>query len=49
MKEQNRLLLGNALILLRHKKTRRTKGWNWLVLAAVAAAVTALGYAGSQG
>jgi len=47
MKDQNSLLLGNALILPRHKKTRRTKGWNWLALAAVAAVVTALGYAGS--
>jgi len=47
MKDQSGLLLGNTLILPRHKKTRRTKGWKWLAFAAVAAAVTALGYLGS--
>jgi hypothetical protein len=47
MKDQYNLLLGNALILPGHKKTRRSKGWKWFALAAVGAAVTAVGYLGS--
>jgi hypothetical protein len=47
MKDQNSIFLGNSLSYPSYKKTRRNKGWKWFALAAVGAAVTALGYVGS--